>query len=80
MNVGSLQVCHFVYKALQDFLSFQTCQFLFLACETEARNLIQATTDFLQAEQETLKNDKNKTIKFLKVIPIVIETLQKLYN
>lgn len=80
MSVGSMQVCHLVFKALQDFLSNQTCQQMYLSCEDEARNLLTATIDFLQSEQETLKDDRNKTIKLLKIIPIIIETFQKLYS
>ena len=80
MSVGSLHVCHLVFKALQDFLSNQVCQQMYLSCEDEARNFLSATIDFLQSEQETLKDDRNKTIKLLKIIPIIIETFQKLYN
>ena len=73
MSVGSMQVCHLVFKALQDFLSNQTCQQMYLSCEDEARNLLTATIDFLQSEQETLKDDRNKTIKLLKIIPITLQ-------
>ena len=44
---------------------------------------MQAVVDYLQIEIENLqsqKSDRNKTIKLLKVCPIVIETLQKLYS
>ena len=30
--------------------------------------------------QRCLKDDRNKTIKLLKIIPIIIETFQKLYS
>lgn len=44
---------------------------------------MQAVIDYLVNEIESLqsqKTDRNKTIKLLKICPIVIETLQKLYN
>ena len=44
---------------------------------------LSAVVDYLILEQDNFqaqKTDRNKTIKLLKICPIVIETLQKLYS
>lgn len=83
LSVGSSEVCILIFKALLNFLSDLDCQKLFLQCEDESKTFLSAVVDYLVVEQENFqsqKTDRNKTIKLLKICPIVIETLQKLYN
>ena len=83
LSVGSSEVCILIFKALLNFLSDLDCQKLFLQCEDESQTFLSAVVDYLVVEQENFqsqKTDRNKTIKLLKICPIVIETLQKLYN
>ena len=83
LSVGSSDVCTLIFKALLNFLGDPDCQRLFLQCEEETRIFLLAVVDYLSVEQENFqsqKTDRNKTIKLLKICPIVIETLQKLNN
>ena len=83
LSVGSSEVCILIFKALLNFLSDQDCRALFLQCEDESRTFLSAVIDYLTLEQDNFleqKTDRNKMIKLLKICPIVIETLQKLYN
>ena len=83
LSVGSSDVCIFIFKALLTFLADSDCQKLFLQSEEETKMFLSAVVDYLCVEQENFqaqKTERNKTIKLLKICPIVIETLQKLYN
>ena len=83
LSVGSSEVCVLLFKALNNFLGDIDCLKLFLWCEEESRTFLTAVVDYLVVEYDNLqsqKTDKNKTIKLLKICPMVIETLQKLYN
>jgi len=78
LSVGSSDVCVLIFKALNAFLADSECQLLFLQCEEETRTFLSAGIDYLAQEHdnfETQKTDRNKTIKLLKICPIVIETL-----
>lgn len=83
LSVGSSDVCVLIFKALNAFLADSDCQQLFLMCEEETKTFLSAVVDYLVVEHENFeaqKTDRNKTIKLLKICPIVIETLSKLYN
>lgn len=83
LSVGSSEVCILIFKALVNFLQDPDCQKMFLMSEDESRTFLSAVVDYLVVEQDNFqaqKIDRNKTIKLLKICPIVIETLQKLYN
>ena len=83
LSVGSSEVCMQIFRALKNFLGDESGQKLFFMCEDESRTFLTAVVDYLMVEQENFlaqKIDRNKTIKLLKICPIVIETLAKLYN
>ena len=78
LSVGSSDVCILIFKALVSFLGDPDCQRMFLVCEDESRMFLSAVIDYLVVEQDnfqTQKTDRNKTVKLLKICPIVIEAL-----
>ena len=92
ISVGSTEACIMILKSLQDFLSNPMCLQLFLSCEEEGRNILLSLADYLanelesQATSDTTKGktistaDRNKTIKLLKICPMIIETFQKMFS
>lgn len=84
LSVGSLEACKAIFKCLQDFLSHGNCLLLFLTKHVQTYQLLEATIAFLGFDQavdgKANQESKNTALKVLKICPIFIETLQKIYN
>ncbi len=77
---GTLDICLTVFKSIEDLLSNNHCVDLFMNNIGVSFKILDAASEWLQHERQETQNPSQRKPSSLKLFPVIVETLKKIYN